>query len=202
MDQQIQREAPPDTKRMVRQLEETTGIAVDMMGKLHEQGDQMNRIIGLNEETGAVLYDAERLTKQLSVRGRISNLFKSKRKSRSNMPAQTSAEQHKDDKKEKKGKKEKALSTETDPSDTVWVDRSKEDPLHGHPPELSSSQMAMVQEQDADLDQMSNMLSALKEMSIATQSELNSQSQKIDHIDHQVDKNLYSLQKTTKKLAR
>lgn len=50
MDQQIQKEAPPDTKKMVRQLEETTGIAADMMGKLHEQGGMDKEVIGVGSK--------------------------------------------------------------------------------------------------------------------------------------------------------
>jgi hypothetical protein len=109
-------------------------------------------------------------------------------------------DQHKDDKEklEKTGK-EKEETTEKDP---VWVDRSKDDPFHGHPSYLSSEQLEMVREQDKDLDQMTDMLSTLREMSIATQSELSSQTKKIDHIDQQVDNNLYSLNKTNKKLGK
>jgi hypothetical protein len=42
MEQQtIKKEAPPDTKRMVRQLEETTGVAAGTMEKLHQQGGML-----------------------------------------------------------------------------------------------------------------------------------------------------------------
>eukprot|EP00026_Physarum_polycephalum_P017550 Phypoly_transcript_18807.p1 GENE.Phypoly_transcript_18807~~Phypoly_transcript_18807.p1 ORF type:complete len:235 (+),score=39.49 Phypoly_transcript_18807:88-705(+) len=204
MEQQtVKKEAPPDTKRMVRQLEETTGVAAETMEKLHQQGDQMNRIMGLNDETTAALQSSERLAKQLTFRGRVSNFFRKNHRTRAHsLPARTeSTDQHKDDKKEKKEKRRKSKedAAESDPS---WVDRSKDDPFHGHPPELTSSQLEMVKEEDADLDQMSNYLSTLKEMSLATHTELTSQTKQIDQIDKQVDNNLYVLNKTNRKLGR
>jgi hypothetical protein len=38
---QIKADAPPDTKKMVQKLEETTGMATDIMNKLHEQGGKI-----------------------------------------------------------------------------------------------------------------------------------------------------------------
>lgn len=42
--QQTITEAPPDTKKMIRQLQETTVVASDMLEKLHVQGG-MNQLL-------------------------------------------------------------------------------------------------------------------------------------------------------------
>jgi len=201
----------PDTKGMVRKLEETMGVAVGTLEKLHEQGEQMGRIIDMNNEHTDVLYEAKQQTRQLSFTGRISNLFRKKKGAQHTAHPQLSHEVPKDkkdkerEKQEKKEKKEKKKEAEEElsPEDKMWKERA--DPTSGpkgnHPEGLSDSQLAMVQEQDRDLDQMSIMLSSIKEMTQITAVELNNQTKQIDVMDEQIEKNNNSTKKTTAKLA-
>jgi len=201
----------PDTKAMVRRLEETTGIAGATLEKLQIQGDQMNRVIDMNNEHTDHLYVADRLTTQLSFGGRIKNLFTKKSANTTTPHPQMSKEQEAEQKKEKKRKdkeekareKAKAKEKELTPEDKIWAERAANGIAPDGSPcpvDLSAAQLELIQEQDRDLDQMANILYSLKEMSHVTNTELQSHSVKLDVIDEQVEKNLYSTKKTTARL--
>jgi len=215
----------PNTKEMVRKLEETAGVANGMLENLHIQGEQMDRIIDMNNSHSDQLHTAEKLTRQLSFSGRISNLFRRNSSShhhqtKPQMSKETPVKKEekkekKEDKKEKNEKKnKKEPEEELSPEDALWKERS--DPNYvppaksqsvpsspgAHPADLNAQQLQLVEEQDRDLDQMANILYSLKEMSKVTQTELQSQSKKIDVMDEQVEKNLYTTKKTTAKLAK
>jgi len=212
----------PNTKEMVRKLEETAGVANATLENLHIQGEQMNRVIDMNDTHSDQLFTAERLTRQLSFTGRISNLFrkthkyhKSKVQAKPQMssenpdqawaPTTAKANEPKEKKKGKKEKEEEELS----PEDRIWKERSdpnyKPPPpppqVEGLPSDLTVSQLHMIQEEDRDLDQMSNILSSLKEMAQITNVELQQHSAKIDVMDNQIEKNLNSTRKTTATLS-
>lgn len=217
----------PNTREMVRKLEETTGVAGGMLESLHTQGEQMDRIIDMNDSHSDQLYTAERLTTQLSFTGRISNIFRKKYAHHKSKP-QISKEhpekkvERKVEKKEstdKKDKKKQQEEEELSPEDRLWKERSDPNyvpptktaaPANAaapantgvYPPDLTTAQMQLIEEQDKDLDQMANLLYTLREMSQVTQVELQNQSKKIDVMDEQIEKNLHSTKKTTAKLAK
>jgi len=62
---------------------------------------------------------------------------------------------------------------------------------------MTPEQRQLLEEQDRDLDSMGGVLADLKQISLRTNSELRSQSVKIDNIHDQVDKNDYALRRTT-----
>jgi len=209
----------PNTKDMVRRLEETCGVASGMLENLHTQGEQMDRVIDMNNTHSDQLYTAEKLTRQLSFRGRISNMFRKKSgpskvkptpQMSTEYPGNKVQQQEKPQKEKKEVEKEEKVEV-LSAEDAIWAERSKPpvfvqeskkvDYDDGLPPDLTTAQREMIQEEDNDLDQMANILTSLREMSYVTQAELQNQSNKLDVMDSQVDRNLYSTQKTTNKLA-
>lgn len=216
----------PNTKEMIRKLEETTGVASSMLENLHLQGEQMDRVIDMNNGHSDQLHSAERLARELSFTGRISNLFRRKsapshRTVPSSKPQMSNEhpEKKKEEKKEKKEKKAKPdkkqkEEEELTPEDRIWKERA--DPNYVPPakkesdtmqqgwvhPDLTEAQKQLVQEQDRDLDQMANILYSLREMSQVTNSELHNQSKKIDIMDEQIERNLNSTKKTTAKISK
>jgi len=221
----------PNTKEMVRKLQETAGVANATLENLHIQGEQMNRIIDMNDSHTDTLYSAERLTRELSFSGRISNIFRKKythtrtspqlstenpekKKERKEKERKEKEEKKdKNDKKEKKEKKKEKQEEELSPEDRIWKERS--DPSYKPPPQkdlpaqqkdlppdLTPAQVQLINQQDGDLDEMANILGSLKEMAQITTVELQHHSKKIDVMDEQIEKNLHSTKKTTAKLSR
>jgi len=219
----------PNTKEMVRKLQETAGVASATLENLHVQGEQMNRIIDMNDSHTDTLYSAERLTRELSFSGRISNMFRKKYTHTRTSPQLSTEnplqkkerkekeEKEKQEKKDKKSKKERKKEKEEEelsPEDRIWKERSDpsyKPPPQKHlpepqqtdlPPDLTASQLHMIREQDGDLDEMANILGSLREMAQITNVELQHHSKKIDIMDEQIEKNLHSTKKTTAKLGR
>jgi len=221
----------PSTKALLRKLEETRDIGTHTLEELNTQGETLGRIQSLNEQHTQTLKGADWHLKKLSVRGRISTLFKKK-------PTSVSS-QNKSEKKQQP----KLQAKETPPSpavnttantkkveeklteeDLIWRPElqqqkaqqqpqlQKTQPSSQQAPSnplyddellagMTQEQRATLEEQDQDLDMMSSVLADLKQISMKTNTELVSQGTKIDQIHSQVDQNSYVLQKTNIKLG-
>lgn len=126
---------------------------------------------------------------------------------------------HKDDKhtnnKKKRSSKEKPQEPLTE-EDLIWhpelrgthkvasTARPLADPDNPTEEEIlegmTEEQRQMIREQDEDLDAMASLIGDLKQISIRTGTELNSQSRKIDEIDTKVEMNNYALRQTNIRL--
>jgi len=187
----------PNTKAMLARLEASRSIAAESLTELELQREKMMQIDRLNEEQTEELTKAGWLAKKLSVRGRVSTFFQKKPSSKGSK--KTKDKQPQTPKKDDQKSKKEELSEE----DKIWKDKDK-GPTHPDysVPELTQEQQQMIKEQDGDLDQMSNILQDMKEISKKMNSTLNSQSKVIDHIGEQVERNSELTIKTTMKITR
>eukprot|EP01111_Echinosteliopsis_oligospora_P012053 TRINITY_DN409_c0_g1_i1.p1 TRINITY_DN409_c0_g1~~TRINITY_DN409_c0_g1_i1.p1 ORF type:complete len:226 (-),score=74.62 TRINITY_DN409_c0_g1_i1:99-776(-) len=192
----------PDTKSMIRQLEETRQVGVSSLESLHVQGEQLTTIENLNNEHSAVLSQSESSIRKLSLGGRIAEKFR--RKPANYKPptkkgqAKSTTEiiqEHKS--KDKQDKKQVSSQESLFKYDGIVYDKTT-----GHAEGLTEEQLAMVEEEDRDLDTMSDLLSSMKAMSMAANTELKAQSVKIDRINDQVDNNNYRLKKASINLGK
>jgi len=173
----------------------------------------LDRIHKLNEEEKEVLKSSEWQLKKLSVRGRISTFFQKKPKSEKKAHKELAKKKDKADVDKKKvnlATEQPAVEEELTEEDGIWHPEKKKTSRGVQQPAESSensylegmtpAQREMIEDQDRDLDMMSSILGDLKQISIQTNTELNSQSEKIEQIHVQVDQNNYALQKTNIRL--
>ncbi|KAJ3425052.1 synaptosomal-associated protein [Anaeramoeba flamelloides] len=199
--QKITQESLESTRKTLSLTNETNQIGIETLNKLYLQGEQLNKI---NEDLVSIEDNSKKsgwLLKSMDgIIGMTKHLFsKEPTQKNDNKLNEIENKKSKEKKKEKEKEKEKEIEKEKlkkkeikDESIYQEIERS-----------LFSQEMCdMMDEQDENLNQISDLINGIKEISILQGEEIEKQNKKIDNLTEKVDRSNETTKSNNQKINK
>ncbi|KAJ3431074.1 synaptosomal associated protein [Anaeramoeba flamelloides] len=201
------------TRKMISKTTEMAEIGINTLVDLHSQGNQLQSIIGDTENIDENLDQSGWILKRMSFFGMIKNMFRSQPKRKRSLNKGTrkttnikELEIEIRNKKQKQKLKEKEKEKEKKKENEKFKSRSKNDKqsVYGNVDRsiLTTEICNNLDEQEENINQISDLLKDLREISILQGEEIDRQAQDLDTINEKIDTSLNKIDLNNRKIDK